>query len=222
MQQHMPTLQNTVCRRCGRCCRQGGPALHRIDLPLFRRGVLAPGHLLTLRRGEYVTDNVAGGIGPSPEELVKLQPGPDGRTCLFFREPAACAIHQDRPAECRVLYCDAPEALTAMYRNDRLSRSDILAAASPLAALCAHHETETSLPRLDALCRRAAGGDAAARDEVRRIVRFDAAFRDLLPERAGVSPETLLFYLGRPPTLALPACRAALAPDGLYKPSRCA
>jgi len=218
---HAPT---TACRRCGTCCRLGGPALHAADLPLLAAGRLTPVHLVTLRRGEYVADNVSGGVGPSPEELVKLAAA-DGRACRFFAEPDACAIHDHRPAECRILFCDAPQALEAMYRRERLTRRDILAVlpgGGPLAELCAHHEAEVNLARLAALLRRAAAGDAAARQEALRIARLDAAFRELLPARAGVPPEAVGFYLGRPPALALPGWKTALCPGGLYKRGPCA
>lgn len=215
----MPTT-HASCRRCGVCCRRGGPALHRADLPLLAHGVLAPAHLVTLRRGEYVADNVAGGVGPAKDELVKIRPRPGGRACLFFSDPPSCAIHGDRPAECRALFCDAPEELVAMYQADRLVRADIVPPGSGLADLIAHHEAETDLPRLEALCRLALAGDAAAREEALGLVRFDAAFRELLRFRAGVAPEALLFYLGRPPREALRACRAVLAPGGLYIPWR--
>lgn len=212
-----PKEEHPACVRCGTCCRLGGPGLHTADLPLFTQGVLGPEHLLTLRRGEYVRDNVAGEVGPSPDEIVKLRSGADGRACLFYREPAACAIHADRPTQCRLLFCQAPEALTSMYRRDRLTRHDILPPDSPLAELCAHHETETDLARLAVLCRQAAGGNKAASIEVERQLRFDAAFRELLVSRAGVTPGTLDFYLGRPLAVAIPACRAALTAGGLYK-----
>lgn len=206
-----------VCRRCGACCRQGGPALSPEDLPLLAAGRLGPAQLLVLRRGEYVRDNVAGGVGPLAAERVMVRPGEDGRTCLFFAAPATCAIHDHRPRQCRLLFCQAPEAVRTTYAAARLERSDILAPDDPLAALCAHHEAETDLTRLLPLCRRALAGDAAARDEVLRLVRLDAAFRELLPARAGVAPDTLPFYLGRPLPQALPACRAVLVPGGLYK-----
>lgn len=212
-----PDISLSDCRRCGTCCRLGGPALHREDLALWNAGLLPPEALFTLRRGDWVTDNVAGGQGPSPEELVKLAPGPDGRACRFFREPPACAIHAERPLECRLLSCRAPQALEAAYRLGRLTRFDLLPPGSPLAELCAHHEAETDRIRLAALCERALAGDTAAKEEAARIVRLDAAFRELLPARAGVAREALPFYLGRPPRLALPACRAALAPADLYK-----
>ncbi|WP_428562719.1 MAG: YkgJ family cysteine cluster protein [Solidesulfovibrio sp. DCME] len=207
-----------VCRRCGRCCRQGGPSLCRDDLPLVASGPLGPHRLLTLRRGECVTDNVAGGVAPLAAELVKVRPVPGGRACVFFRAPDACAVHADRPRQCRLLYCAAPEAVRATYARDRLTRRDILAPDDPLAALCAQHEAETDLTRLAGLCRRTLAGDGAAREEVARLVRLDAAYRELLPARAGLPPEALPFYLGRPLAQALPACRAALAPAALYKP----
>ncbi|EHJ48207.1 protein of unknown function UPF0153 [Solidesulfovibrio carbinoliphilus subsp. oakridgensis] len=212
----MPT-PDASCRRCGACCRAGGPALHRSDLPLAASGLLGPDTLVTLRRGDHVADNVAGGVGPAPAELVKVRPGPDGRACRFFATPAACSIHDRRPAECRALYCEAPEGLAAMYRQERLTRADLLPPGSGLAALCANHEAATDLVRLDGLCRLALAGDEGARDEAYKMVKLDAAYRQLLPERTGVAPAALAFYLGRPPQEALPACRALLAPGGLYK-----
>jgi len=213
----MPQPQEPpVCRRCGHCCHLGGPALHREDLFLIETGILTPATLVTIRRGAFVTDNVAGGVGPTPEELVKIRPGDDGRTCVFFVAPDVCSIHQTRPAECRALSCQAPQALAAMYRLDRITRSDILPAASPLGELCAHHDAETDLLRLLALRRLAAAGDAAALAEATRMERFDAAFRELLPAKAGIPPLTLPFYLGGPPRLVLPRWHRP-SQGGLYK-----
>lgn len=214
----MPSpVAEIACRRCGRCCRLGGPALHAADLPLVRDGRLGPRHLVTLRRGQGVTDNVTGTVGPSAEELVKLRPKPGGRACMFYHEPPACAIHEASPVECRALFCDDPAALAALYAADRLARADILDPADPLAELCAHHEAETDLVRLAELCRRAVAGDDAAREQARAVARFDAAFRELLPKRLGLAPDTLPFYLGWPLAEALPILRAALTPGGLYK-----
>ena len=48
------------------------------------------------------------------------------------------------------------------------------------------------------------------------------ALLPLLPARAGVPPGAVPFYLGRPPSLALPGWRAVLVPGGLYKRQPCA
>ena len=213
----MPLQSPPVCRRCGRCCRLGGPALHTADLPLWREGRLAPEHLLTLRRGEGVTDNLTGRVGPAPAELIKLRPVPDGRACLFYANPPACRIHDAAPLECRSLFCDDPAPLAGLYDKERLTRFDLLEPGGPLAELCAHHEEQTDLVRLAALARLAAGGDAPARQAVAAALALDTALRQLLPERLGITPDSLPFYLGRPLTQALPALRAALTPGGLYK-----
>jgi hypothetical protein len=69
-----PAAARPVCRRCGRCCRLGGPALHTADLPLILQGRLTPAELVTLRRGEGVTDNVAGTVGPTRRPAPSTTP----------------------------------------------------------------------------------------------------------------------------------------------------
>ena len=206
-----------VCRRCGRCCRLGGPALHTGDLALVRDGRLGPAQLVTLRRGQGVTDNVTGTVGPSPDELVKVRPVPGGRACSLYRDPPACAIHDASPVECQALFCDDPARLAALYAKNRLTRADILPPGGEAAALCAQHEAETDLTRLTALCRLALAGDDAARGKALAMAHFDAACRDLLPKRLGIEAAALPFYLGSPLPQALPILRAALRPGGLYK-----
>ena len=76
------------CKRCGQCCRLGGPVLHRDDLSLLDRldapakGTVPFGmaDLVTLRTGELVRDDVIGTLTPLESECVKLAPGqrPDG------------------------------------------------------------------------------------------------------------------------------------------------
>ena len=60
------------CKRCGQCCRLGGPVLHRDDLSLLDRfdapakGTVPFGmaDLVTLRTGELVRDDVIGTLTP--------------------------------------------------------------------------------------------------------------------------------------------------------------
>lgn len=68
------------CKRCGQCCRLGGPVLHRDDLSLLDRfdapakGTVPFGmaDLVTLRTGELVRDDVIGTLTPLESECVKL------------------------------------------------------------------------------------------------------------------------------------------------------
>ena len=125
------------CKRCGQCCRLGGPVLHRDDLSLLDRldapakGTVPFGmaDLVTLRTGELVRDDVIGTLTPLESECVKLAPA-RGRTdweCRFLvRMPGAvpgrdagCGIYDRRPAQCRALSCSDKEATEALLETVR-------------------------------------------------------------------------------------------------------
>ena len=134
------------CKRCGQCCRLGGPVLHRDDLSLLDRldapakGTVPFGmaDLVTLRTGELVRDDVIGTLTPLESECVKLAPA-RGRTdweCRFLvRMPGAvpgrdagCGIYDRRPAQCRALSCSDTRGIAELYGHDRASRADVMRA----------------------------------------------------------------------------------------------
>lgn len=185
-----------VCRRCGECCRRGGPALHREDLPLVQNGRIPLASLITLRRGETVRDNVTGGLTTLDTEMVRVGPAGETPTCPFFREPGQCLIHDQSPAECRALFCAAPEALTAMYRTDRVCRLDLLPAGGPGRELVAAHEARCPAGEAVRLCLAARASEGAGRD-LNEMLRFDAALRELCVTRGAVARDELDFHFGR-------------------------
>jgi branched-chain amino acid transport system substrate-binding protein len=77
----------TTCRRCGRCCLQGGPALHRADLPLIGDGGIPLERLITIRRGELADNPVAGGVRATRVELVKIAGAAAAEGFLFLTPP---------------------------------------------------------------------------------------------------------------------------------------
>lgn len=106
--------EKPVCKQCGTCCRKGGPALHRQDETLFREGLLRAQDLCAFRAGELVRDENEGRIVPLPQEIVKNRSsgrfppratGP-GR---FLMGTNSCFLYGKHPAECRALFCQAPE-----------------------------------------------------------------------------------------------------------------
>lgn len=208
-------IASPECRRCGTCCTKGGPGLHLGDLPLYVSGLLPRASLLTLRSGELVCDNVAGRIEPLAEEMVKVRSVPGG-ACHFLREASQCAVYQDRPAECRALFCAAPEAVAAMYDRDRLTRADLIQTGGALFELIMHHEERCSQARAADLAAALESGDDAAYAELFALVRFDEEFRAVLVERAGIDLSELPFYLGRPLAETLvgrgPRCESAFKP----------
>ena len=67
------------CKRCGTCCREGGPALHRVDHDLVASGKIPLKDLYTIRKEELARDNVKGTLQPVVEQadalLVNWPPG---------------------------------------------------------------------------------------------------------------------------------------------------
>ncbi|NDY57353.1 YkgJ family cysteine cluster protein [Desulfovibrio sulfodismutans] len=186
-----------TCRRCGLCCRKGGPALHLEDLPLAVSGVVPHSALVTLRQGETVRDNVTGRLVTLHREMVRIRAFGASPVCPFFREPGDCLIHDHSPAECRALYCAAPQALMEMYQKDRATRRDLIPLASPQWELVQIHEERCPAGEAIRLCL-AARNDPAAAADLAEMVRFDAAFRELCVEKAALTPDELELYFGRP------------------------
>ena len=187
------------CRRCGNCCRSGGPALHRQDLPLIESGAIALSDIVTLRAGERAFDQPAQTVMPLEEEILKIK-GRDGTwTCTFFStEGNTCGMYASRPAECEVLFCEDIGPLQAMYDKDRLTRADLLPEGHPLAELVEEHDRKCNPVRMEALAMAAREGDRASIEELKEMVVFDQEMRRLVPERTGMSPELNEFLFGRP------------------------
>ena len=194
--------ETATCRRCGTCCRKGGPALHVQDLPLFQgEGALDLSLIVTLRPGEWALDQPRGRVLPLAAEVLKLCGDASGQGCaLLDQATSACTLYKRRPAECRALSCRDTAALAAMYEKGRLTRADLLPVGHGLLAVLAEHEALVPATRIRplayALC---SGGQEAldAEEALTRMALSDRAFRKGLAERAHVGPELHDFLLGR-------------------------
>jgi len=196
------TEKSPECRRCGECCRRGGPALHAQDKALFEGAdALDLSLVVTLRAGEPAFDQVRGHVLPLTSELLKLK-GVDGSwTCALY-DPAqrACGLYGRRPAECRALFCQDTAELAAMYEKDRLTRRDLLPKGHGVLAVMAEHEALVPPARIGELSvlLRAGGQEALdAEQELAHMALADRAFRKSLSERAGITPEYHEFFFGR-------------------------
>ncbi len=188
----------SACRRCGTCCRKGGPALHRADLVILEKGVIRLARLATIREGEPAWDNVAGSVMPAVTDILKIKPRPGGRACVFYDEKAAaCSVYAHRPVECRALDCRDTRAIEAIYRKDRLTRQDLLQGESGLWELVADHQRRCSyglvLPLAAEVRRKSRGG---ALDELLYLVRYDLHLRGLLVEKGATDPDMTDFLFG--------------------------
>jgi Fe-S-cluster containining protein len=187
------------CVRCGECCRGGGPSLHLEDLGLWSQGLLSPGDLVTLRKGELVHLNVEGSLGPLPEELVKIGPHPETGHCVFYREQdCSCAIYEHRPLQCHVQACWAPGSLEELWHTPKLTRRDLLRGDEEMLEIIGAHDERCAPEKLGAAYEEwCESGTEAALEPVLDQLRYDTALRALVAERLGVAAEELPFYLGR-------------------------
>jgi len=187
-----------TCRRCGQCCLKGGPTLHREDLPLLGPGGIRRAQLVTLRRGETVRENVAGGLVRLESEVVKVAGLGQAPACLFHDHAArACLIHARRPAECRALFCEDTSALESLYRRDRLTRGDILDQGGGLWELVSFHDRTFPADMASELSRKAAVGRREAFDSLVELSRAEESFRRAFMEKTGIESLELDFYFGR-------------------------
>ncbi|GAB7081224.1 YkgJ family cysteine cluster protein [Megalodesulfovibrio paquesii] len=196
------------CIRCGACCRDGGPALHRQDLALLTpdpggvRPFLDISDLVTLRVGEPVRDQPAGGVTILAVEMVKIRGkglahGGDDWTCVFYdAAESACVRHPWRPWECRLQDCRNPGPLREAYAEERLTRFEIMPAGGRLASLAAMHEARCSVAEMARLALAFRRGDPAAEARLLGMLALDQSARSMLAEAGGSAAE--LFVLGRP------------------------
>ena len=193
------------CRRCGTCCKKGGPAFHRRDRAIIDKGAIQLKHLTTIREGEPAWDNVSGGVLPAPTDIIRIKSRPGGRTCVFYdEEAAACSVYTHRAAECRALDCRDTLEIESLYDKDRLTRKDLLEKVPWLWELVEDHQQRCSyglvLP-LAAEVRDKARAEAL--EELLYLVRYDLHLRQLVVEKGGVDAGMLDFLFGGPLTETL-------------------
>lgn len=213
------------CRRCGHCCRLGGPTLMRGDADRLLDGTLPLSALVCLRRGEWARHDGSRGttadaaprgddLAPLACEMLKLAGVGGGLhpwQCLYLRETAgqaACAIHDHRPQQCRALFCEAPQAVEDLLASgDFLSRAELFARLAPVEPraslwreLAEAHEEACPAGGYFRLWQDLATTPdvAAVRRELAEQERYDEAFRQLCIERGALEPELLPLVLGRP------------------------
>jgi Fe-S-cluster containining protein len=192
----------THCKKCGTCCRKGGPALHLEDKALADSGKIPLKHLLTFRQGEPVYDNVTGTIAPAVTDIVKIK-GIHDRTALCVLYDAAskgCTIYRQRPAECKALQCWDTREIEKIYATRRLTRRHLLSGVKGLWELVEDHQEQCDyayIAELAGKIRRARQAEAVEK-ELLELVRYDRHLRQVTLEQGHFDPGILEFLFGRP------------------------
>jgi len=197
-----PDTATTECRRCGTCCKKGGPCFHLEDKGLIEKGFILSKHLYTIRKGEQSYDNVKGTISPAATDIIKIKGRKGSWTCVFFDEKnTECTIYDTRPLECRVLKCWDTRDIEKIYAKDRLTRKDLISGIEGLWDLVEGHQKQCGYDMLTLLV------DALnthkkddALEGILEIIEHDIRIRELVVAKAGLESDLTDFLFGRPIT----------------------
>jgi len=212
----IPDTATTECRRCGTCCKKGGPCFHLEDKGLIEKGVILSKHLYTIRKGEPSFDNVKGSITPAATDIIKIKGRNGSWTCVFFDEKnTECTIYNTRPLECRVLKCWDTREIEKIYAKDRLTRKDLISDIEGLWDLVEGHQKQCGYDVLtllvDAL-------NTHKKDDALKgildIIEHDIKIRKLVVEKAGLESDLTDFLFGRPITETIKMFGLKIEKDG--------
>ena len=193
--------KKSCCDRCGACCLQGGPALHREDLALLREGHLSLADLVTIRKGELAYQPLADTPTLVTKEFLKVSGRQGSWTCHFYDEPGrACTIYDHRPVACGLFDCTAPEPILQITGRNLLTRFDCAGKEDPLAQAAREHEQRCPCPDLAELTKRlrVSGERKLLLADLSPLVNADLAFRRAIAQTTQLSLAEELFWFGRP------------------------
>lgn len=187
------------CRRCGTCCRQGGPALHGEDRTLIDEGVLPVHQLVAVRYHEPSLDPLRDEILPSRSEFLKIRGQAASWTCTYFNDDeTGCSIYRTRPLECRLLFCRETVPLEEVLGKDLLTRRELLAADDPVLALMQQLDDDCSYELVNDLLIGPKSKTVEVVEKLSSLVRLDLAVRDNFLNIFSARQAEELFLFGRP------------------------
>jgi Fe-S-cluster containining protein len=190
------------CKRCGVCCEKGGPVLHHEDRVFLHKNIVSVAHLTVIRQGELAYNPFKEKVEPAPVEMIKLAGLASSWECPFHQKDgvlSACAIHADRPCECRLLKCWDTSAIEDLVFKDCLTRFDLLGAENPLLPEIRAHEECCAYRELWSLVDELGPNVTSA--QIKAIQVFlaqDMHIRKGLIAQYGLTLSQELFYLGQP------------------------
>ncbi len=186
------------CEQCGKCCEQGGPALHFQDLDRIRNGQIPIASLITLRKGELAHNPVTDKIQGISVELVKLIGTGRQWNCVYYDNDEGCTIYDNRPHACQALKCWDTEEILSLVEKDTLSRGMILGDDHAMIPIIAEHERICPCDDLEYIQKNYGKLSATEKKDVEKRVRHDLRFRTRIIKDFDLKLSEELFYFGRP------------------------
>ena len=197
-----PKTKNTKCRRCGTCCKNGGPSFHLEDKMLIEKGMIPLKDIYTIRKGERCYDNIKECFLPASSDILKIKGQKGSKTCLFFNETdKECTIYNHRPMECRILKCWDTGEIQRIYAQNRLTRKDLISSIKGLWEIVEDHQERCSYDTLKILIDLLEKSNRQeALQRILNIIEYDKNIRNLTIQKAGLDPDITDFLFGRPVT----------------------
>ncbi|PHR30631.1 MAG: hypothetical protein COA36_01080 [Desulfotalea sp.] len=193
----MQTTMNS-CIQCGKCCEQGGPALHTQDLELVRNKQIPTSSLITLRKGELAHNPVTDRIQGIKVELVKVNGTGRRWNCVYYDSEVGCTIYDYRPYACQTLKCWDTVEILDLVEKDTLDRKVILGEDHSMLPIIAEHERICPCEGLEYLQNNYEKLSSSKKNEVEKMVRKDLRFRARIIKDFDLKLSEELFYFGRP------------------------
>ncbi|MBF0117535.1 MAG: YkgJ family cysteine cluster protein [Desulfobacterales bacterium] len=180
-----------TCNKCGKCCIKGGPTLHLVDKDLIIKGLIPISFLYTIRKSELVYENVKNKLVSLDIEIIKIKGKKDSWECIFFNSDTNnCGIYENRPIECKVLYCFDTREIEKVYAKERITRNDLIPNKNTFWNLINIHEQTCSYDKIKNLL--------THHESIIKLVKYDMNLRGLVLEKSGIDVDSLDFYFGRP------------------------
>lgn len=187
------------CRRCGTCCKNGGPSLHTSDIELIEKGIISLEMLITIRKGEYVHNPLLNAIVPTQLEFVKLKGRGQEWCCLNFDTlKNECNIYSNRPVACRKLKCWDTDAIQEIMEKDTLSRKNIIGVSDPMLKVIDDYEAQFPCPDFEKLRSGLDGSSENRVLELQELINEELRYRTGCVKEHNLPLALELFYLGRP------------------------
>ncbi|MFH2044161.1 MAG: YkgJ family cysteine cluster protein [Pseudomonadota bacterium] len=193
------------CKRCGTCCKKGGPSFHMEDISLIEEGCIPAKYLYTVRKGEPVCDNRIDKIIFADSDIIKIKGQGSRWACFFYKEDESkCGIYKDRPLECRLLNCHDTKQIEQIFGKDLLARESIVGKIEGLWDMVIEHDQKCSYKEIRKLIDESKKNESRyLSQKVSELIEYDKALRDIVVTKGGLDSELLDFLFGRPVSIVL-------------------
>jgi Fe-S-cluster containining protein len=189
------------------------------DLPLIKQKFIRRKDLFTIRKGEFVRDNVNENLVATEVELIKMRErkGEVGG-CIFYDDPnKACTIYEHRPVQCSAFKCWDTEDFERVYSGPKLTRREVVRG-EVLLEMLEEHERRCSYSVLEKCVKQIESEGKKAVEKILDLLRFDFHLRPFISEKLDLNWEEMDFFFGRPlsETITMFGLKVVREPDGSF------